>query len=412
MQTEPGDTSVPALSPARTALFGAGNFGAGTMFGFANAALPLYLASYGLPNVIIGVLAQERSPLATIVQPLAGAFSDRTRGPLGRRRPFILVGIPLCALALLAMAMHPPLPIMLALLLVMSPCLAFAYSPYLALLADIVPSEQRGRVGAALSVASLMGQLGILWFATQFWDDAPAVVFAVVATALILGFALTVVGVREPLPPEPPPGALRFRPGDYLRDLATRRTLLIYLLASACFWLGNGGVLPFLTRFAVNELGADASTAFRLLMVAIASTAIFAPVAGWLADRFGKRPVLLTGMTLFGSIVIIGSQVRSVEEAFVAMAVVGVANAACAVLLLPALADLIPPSRAAELTGLGGAVWELSQPLGAALAGSIADATGSLRPALVLGGLLPLVGAVVLLWVRFPSPRGEGPPAA
>ena len=43
------------------------------------AALPLYLASYGLPNWAIGLLAQDRPPLAGVSQIVVGFLSDRTR---------------------------------------------------------------------------------------------------------------------------------------------------------------------------------------------------------------------------------------------------------------------------------------------------------------------------------------------
>ncbi len=83
-------------------LYGAGNIGAGMMFAFTNAVLPLYLASPGLPNAVIGVLSQKHPPLAGLSQIVAGALSDRTHTPLDRRRPYILAGIPLAAAAMLA----------------------------------------------------------------------------------------------------------------------------------------------------------------------------------------------------------------------------------------------------------------------------------------------------------------------
>ncbi len=60
-----------------------------------------------------------------------------------------------------------------------------------------------------------------------------------------------------------------------------------YLLATLFFWLGTGGVVPFLTRFGVQELGTDEATAFRLLMLPLLAAALISLPAGWLGDRFG-----------------------------------------------------------------------------------------------------------------------------
>ena len=103
------ETSRPraSFSVRRSVLYGVGNFGAGMVFAFTNAALPLYLASYGLPNWANGLLAQDRPPLAGLSQIAVGFLSDRTRTPLGRRRPYILFGIPLAAATLAAGTVGP-----------------------------------------------------------------------------------------------------------------------------------------------------------------------------------------------------------------------------------------------------------------------------------------------------------------
>lgn len=379
------------------------------MFAFTNAVLPLYLAGYGLPNAVIGVLSQERPPLAGLSQIVAGALSDRTRTPLGRRRPYILAGIPLAAAALLVLAARPPLWTMLLALLLMTTALAIAYGPYLALLADLVPGEQRARVGAVLALGSGLGQLLFLSLAVQFWAQREVLVFVIVAAGLLAGFALVLLGVHEDVLSPPAPEPLSFRPLAYLRDVLEHREVMKYLSATFFFWLGTGGVVPFLTRFSVRELGTDEATAFRLLMVAIVATAVCTLPAGWLGDRYGKKTVLLAGLVAMGLGALAGSQVRTVPQAVAALLVTGAANALCTAVLLPLLADLIPRRRAGEFTGLGSAVWEFAQPLGAALAGLAADATGTLRSAMLAAGLFLLLSALLLTRVHAPSAQAVLP---
>ena len=433
------DGADPPLVPftrAQTLLHGAGNFGAGLLFAFTNAALPLFLAGYRLPNVAIGLLSQERPPLAGVLQLAVGALSDRTRTPLGRRRPYIALGVSVAAAALLPLALHPPAGLVVALLVVMTSFLAIGYGPFLALMVDLVPSEQRGRVGSVLNVANMAGQVLLLWLASQLWEQREALVIWFVSGGLLLGFGLTVVGLREPplagrrdagatgeavengdasaARPSAVPGVRLprlsdLRPLDYIRDVMGHREAVRYLLATLFFWLGTGSVVPFLTRFGVQELGTDEATAFRLLMLSLLSAAVVSLPAGWLGDRLGKKPVLLVGMVLLGGAVLVGSQVRTVEQAAAALLVTGAANGLCSVLLFPLLADLIPRHRAGEFTGLGSAAWELAQPLGAVAGGLAADATGSLRTTLVTAGLLVLVAAALLLRVRPPrGPSGHG----
>lgn len=421
---EPAIEEPPPFSPTRSVLYGAGNVGAGMVFAFTNAALPFYLASYGLPNVVIGLLGQDRPPTAGLLQIVVGTLSDRTRTRLGRRRPYLLIGIPVAAAALLALGARPPLALMLPVLLLMTSFLAVGYGPYLALLPDLVPSAQRGRVGAVLGVGNMLGQLGLLYLASQLLPTGEGVLFAILACVLVLAFGLTCFGVREPSSVGvtargqvrgPVDGATEGRPGrfrEHLHELAGHTEVVKYVVATLFFWCGTGSVIPFLTRFGVNELGTDEGTAFRLLMLAIISTAAFTVPGGWLGDRYGKPRVFAAGLALYGVAILIGSQARTVEQAAAVLVVTGAANGIATALMFPLLSDLIPRERAGEFVGLGTAAWELAQPLGAALGGLGADLTGSLRTSLAAAGLLVLVSWLLVRRVRVPRAEPGPLPSA
>lgn len=82
--------------------YSAAKVGVGVDDMFYNAVAGLFLRdTYHLSNMAIGFLANERSFLGSVLQPAIGAVSDRTRSPLGRRRPFMLLGVPVTVAAIL-----------------------------------------------------------------------------------------------------------------------------------------------------------------------------------------------------------------------------------------------------------------------------------------------------------------------
>jgi maltose/moltooligosaccharide transporter len=85
-----------------------------------------------------------------IVQPIVGHYSDRTWTKLGRRRPFILAGAILTAIALILMpnvalftAVLPPLLIGAGMLMIMDASINITMEPFRALIGDNLSSSQR-----------------------------------------------------------------------------------------------------------------------------------------------------------------------------------------------------------------------------------------------------------------------------
>ncbi len=84
-----------------------------------------------------------------IVQPIIGHMSDRTWGPLGRRRPYFLVGAVLASLALLAMPHSGVLWMAAGLLWILDASVNVSMEPFRAFVADMLPESQR-TVGFAM----------------------------------------------------------------------------------------------------------------------------------------------------------------------------------------------------------------------------------------------------------------------
>src|SRR5439155_1003716 len=115
-----------------------------------------------------------------------------------------------------------------------------AVDPYTALMADLVPPSQRGRVGTVLAIFNMLGQIAATLIALFLWTESPQLVFVLVSAILVISFAITTIGVREPDAPPSPKGRVRIDVGKYVRDLLAQRELTKYVLAAAVFWLGTG----------------------------------------------------------------------------------------------------------------------------------------------------------------------------
>jgi maltose/moltooligosaccharide transporter len=150
-----------------------------------------------------------------IVQPIIGHASDRTWGPLGRRRPYFLAGAILSSMALILMPQSSALWMAAGLLWVLDACINISMEPFRAFVADLLPEFQRNRgfamqslfIGLGASIAS-----GLPYLLTNFFHVAantaagaiPATVrFSFyIGAATFLGAVLWTVFTTKEYPPD------------------------------------------------------------------------------------------------------------------------------------------------------------------------------------------------------------------
>ena len=168
-----------------------------------------------------------------IVQPIIGHMSDRTWGPLGRRRPYFLTGAILASLALLAMPHSGALWMAAGLLWVLDASVNISMEPFRAFVADLLPDQQRtvgfamqsAFIGAGAVIASKLpgwlqqNGISITTDAAHPIPRTVVIAFTVGAIVFFLSVLWTIVTTRE-YPPEDLK-ALRRKQGEGLAEIWT-----------------------------------------------------------------------------------------------------------------------------------------------------------------------------------------------
>src|SRR5262252_56056 len=139
------------------------------------------------------------------VHPWAGVRSDQTWTRWGRRKPWILVGVPLAAIGLIAIPCAPTLAGVMVAILVTNLGRALFVPPLIAWLGDLFPAAQRSQANAAFSLISGVAAIGVLVASGVLFERVGrAAPFMLVALGTLLLAGLGVLYVREPTPTTAP----------------------------------------------------------------------------------------------------------------------------------------------------------------------------------------------------------------
>lgn len=120
-----------------------GFFGIQIGFGLQNANTSRIFQTLGAEVDSLAILWIAAPLTGLIVQPIIGHFSDKTWGPLGRRRPYFLFGAIATTLALVFMPNAPVLWMAAATLWIMDAAINVTMEPFRAFVGDNLPEEQR-----------------------------------------------------------------------------------------------------------------------------------------------------------------------------------------------------------------------------------------------------------------------------
>jgi maltose/moltooligosaccharide transporter len=392
-------------SRALSACYVAGSIGTGAFYAFNNFVLPPILKSFGAPDLLIGLLASTRSMEGAVIQPTVGALSDRIWTPLGRRRPFMLIGIPLSALFFVSGAFVDSLLALAVVIFLFSIFFNVAVDPYTALLADVVPLEHRGwlsGLSTGVQLVSSVAFLLVIYFATADGAGVPLFTYVLVAVVLVLSFGVTVVGVREPRTRVEESRRIPLR--EYVVAVTEQQQAVRYLGTLFVYQFGLNAILPYLVLFVVQDIHQTEQIAFGLSAALLVVTALGAIVFGRLADRIGTRTVMAIGWSLLAISAVGGVLVTTLVETAIVVLVAGIGNGAATAVSWPLLTALIPSDKTGVFAGLKAAAESVAIPLSVVVAAEVFLPHFGYRGIFAMLALTITLALVLLLsFVRVPA---------
>jgi maltose/moltooligosaccharide transporter len=396
-----------------------------------------------------------------IVQPIIGAMSDRTWGPLGRRRPYFLVGAILSSLALLLMPnsgslaewLLPHLPkfyMAAGLLWVLDASINVSMEPFRAFVADKLPEDQRGTgfamqsffIGVGAVIAGLLPYVLREWFHVSS-DSGGAngvptnvrISFYLGAIAFLAAVVWTVTSSKE-YPPEDLETFRRQKAasgglGHLLKEIpdalakmpgTMRRLALVQFftwLGLFCMWLHFSNAVPVVfgssdPNSEVFKRGAEWAGVCYAVKDGVTFLAAFGLMA--LARQCDRRRIhgvclALGGLGLLSIGFIHGEAQRHLL--LIALGLGGIAWASILSMPYAILSGALPPARMGVYMGIFNFFIVLPEIIAALTFGPLVKQLlgGNLVYAVMAGGAFMLIAAALAQWVPAETRNELAPPA-
>lgn len=322
-----------SLDYKRTFLIGFGFLASSLAWSLYNSFVPIMLRDrFGLASTLVGVIMTIDNFFGVIFQPVVGTLSDKTNTALGKRMPWIIIGLPLCALFFFLIPRMDTLFTMMAVLILFNFIMSLWRSPVISLMPDVTPKPLRSK---ANGIINLMGGIGsitafLIGGALANMSEGMTLPFFMGAIVMLLSLIALLFFVREP-------AGLRFRKERNMPMSARSEGTLAYydsldiqvlameteeekaadskkiksfvslsgkeklslvaLLLAIFFWFaGFNAVETFFTSYATAELNLTEGSASMVLASFSVAFIVFALPSGILAEKFGRKKMISIGL--------------------------------------------------------------------------------------------------------------------
>jgi len=382
-----------------------------------------------------------------IVQPIIGYYSDRTWTKLGRRRPYFLTGALLASMGLILMpnadmftAFLPALWVGAGMLMIMDASFNVAMEPFRALVADLLPSDQRTLGFSLQTILIGIGAVIGSWlpYALSNWfgvtneaaeGEVPLnllLSFVIGAGVLVASILVTVFTTKEYTPEET---AQFSAPASEAEIAAEEKASLLDIfsdfkkmpltmrqLSSVQFfsWFGLFGMWVFSTPAIAHHIYGlsldDHGSAYQiagdwvgiLFGVYNAVSAVYAFFLPAIAKKIGRKLTHAVSLAFGGLGLISIYFVPNENWLFLSMFGIGIAWASILAMPYAILAGSIPAKKMGVYMGIFNFFIVIPQIINAIIGGPIVKYFYGGNPiyALIISGISLLIAAILVVRVK------------
>jgi len=177
---------------------------------------------------------------------------------------------------------------------------------------------------------------------------------------------------------------------------AAPRPALLGLLLFFCAGFADGALMPFFPLWASSEAGIPVGAIGLLFGCYAGGELLAAPLIGGIADRVGRRPVLIASSLGVGAGFLALFFVHGVAVTAIVLLATGICESVLHPTILTAIADVTPPSAHPRWFSLARVSSSAGQILGPACGALLALV--SLRSVFLAGGTILVLGGIVMLF--------------
>jgi len=346
-----------------------------TIFGFALTALWQSMHTIILPRRLLDFVAESQKNtyltllsipgqlLAMVVQPIAGAISDRSGFSWGRRRPYILLGTMLVILFLPGIGLAGSFAILFATYCLLQISSNTAQGPYQGFIPDLAPEGRRGLASGVKSLLEIVGGaiavliIGIFMGRYSAGEGSQWLWL----TLGMLGAVLLVVMVVTMLTVKERPGAggsqVPLLPTLYKSfkiDVKANPDFILFLVSRLLIFMAFATIQQrafYFLRDVIGVANPEEATG-RFVAIAVASMLAVVYPTGRLSDRIGRKPIAISSGLLSAVAIAIIFFNQNYSSILIAAGILGVAVGAFSSTNWALATDLVAKGEEARYLGL------------------------------------------------------------